>query len=121
MSFKKNEQKSQLDLFATALFSLPVRERRYMEDNLSWHNEFYRNLLLNIYDAGLLPLFDMKNRQPGSLESIKCFKDRIQSSYEGYIRACERPVGHPRPISDSRQLRELTTNAGIQSQSEVNV
>ena len=32
MAFKKSKQKSQPDLFATASFSLPERERRYMED-----------------------------------------------------------------------------------------
>ena len=44
-------------LFATASFSLPERERRYMEDELSWHNEFYRNVLLNIDEEILRPLF----------------------------------------------------------------
>jgi hypothetical protein len=57
MSFKKSKQKSQPDLFATAMFSLPERERRYMEDELSWHNEFYRNVLLNIDEEILRPLF----------------------------------------------------------------
>ena len=57
MSFKKSKQKSQPDLFATASFSLPERERRYMEDELSWHNEFYRNVLLNIDEEVLRPLF----------------------------------------------------------------
>ena len=57
MAFKKSKQKSQPDLFATASFSLPERERRYMEDELSWHNEFYRNVLLNIDEEILRPLF----------------------------------------------------------------
>ena len=57
MSFKKSNQKYQPDLFATASFSLPERERRYMEDELSWHNEFYRNVLLNIDEEILRPLF----------------------------------------------------------------
>ena len=57
MAFKKSKQKSQPDLFATASFSLPERERRYMEDELSWHNEFYRNVLLNIDEEVLRPLF----------------------------------------------------------------
>lgn len=57
MAFKKSKQKSQPDLFATASFSLPERERRYMEDELSWHNEFYRNVLLNIDEDILRPLF----------------------------------------------------------------
>ena len=57
MAFKKSNQKSQPDLFATASFSLPERERRYMEDELSWHNEFYRNVLLNIDEEVLRPLF----------------------------------------------------------------
>ncbi len=57
MSFKKSKQKSQPDLFATASFSLLERERRYMEDELSWHNEFYRNVLLNIDEEVLRPLF----------------------------------------------------------------
>ena len=38
MAFMKSKQQSQPDLFATASFSLPERERRYMEDELSWHN-----------------------------------------------------------------------------------
>ena len=57
MAFKKSKQKSHPDLFATASFSLPERERRYMEDELSWHNEFYRNVLLNIDEEILRPLF----------------------------------------------------------------
>ena len=57
MAFKKSKQKSQPDLFATASFSLPERERRYMEDELSWHNEFYRNVLLNIDEEILRPVF----------------------------------------------------------------
>lgn len=57
MAFKKSKQKSQPDLFATASFSLPERERRYMEDELSWHNEFHRNVLLNIDEEILRPLF----------------------------------------------------------------
>ena len=57
MAFKKSKQQSQPDLFATASFSLPERERRYMEDELSWHNEFYRNVLLNIDEEILRPLF----------------------------------------------------------------
>ena len=57
MAFKKSKQKSQPDLFATASFSLPERERRYMEDELSWHNEFYRNVLVNIDEEILRPLF----------------------------------------------------------------
>ena len=55
--FKKSKQKSQPDLFATPSFSLPERERRYMEDELSWHNEFYHNVLLNIDEEVLRPLF----------------------------------------------------------------
>ena len=57
MAFKKSNQKSDPDLFATASFSLPERERRYMDDELSWHNEFYRNVLLNIDEDVLRPLF----------------------------------------------------------------
>lgn len=57
MAFKKSKQKSQPDLFATASFSLPERERRFMDDELSWHNEFYRNVLLNIDEEILRPLF----------------------------------------------------------------
>ena len=57
MAFKKSKQQSQPDLFATASFSLPERERRYMEDELSWHNEFHRNVLLNIDEEILRPLF----------------------------------------------------------------
>ena len=57
MAFKKSKQQSQPDLFATASFSLPERERRYMEDELSWHNEFYHNVLLNIDEEVLRPLF----------------------------------------------------------------
>lgn len=57
MAFKKSKQKSQPDLFATASFSLPERERRYMDDELSWHNGFYRNVLLNIDEEILRPLF----------------------------------------------------------------
>ena len=55
--FKKSKQKSQPDLFATLSFSLPERERRYMEDELSWHNAFYNNVLLNIDEEVLRPLF----------------------------------------------------------------
>ena len=76
MAFKKSKQKSQPDLFATALFSLPERECRYMEDEMSWHNEFYRNVLLNIDEEILRPLFVDGN------------------------------MGALRPISNSRQLRE---------------
>ena len=54
--FKKSKDKSQPGLFARALFSLPERERRYMEDELSWHNEFYHNVLLNIDEEILRPL-----------------------------------------------------------------
>ena len=57
MAFKKSKQQSQPDLFATASFSLPERERKYMEDELSWHNEFHRNVLLNIDEEILRPLF----------------------------------------------------------------
>lgn len=45
MSFKKNKQKYQPNLFTTASFSLPECERRYMEGDLPWHNEFYRDHL----------------------------------------------------------------------------
>ena len=57
MAFKKSKQQSHPDLFATASFSMPERERRYMEDELSWHNEFHRNVLLNIDEEILRPLF----------------------------------------------------------------
>ncbi len=57
MAFKKSKQNPQPDLFVTALFSLPERERRYMEDELLWHNEFYCNVLLNIDKKVLCPLF----------------------------------------------------------------
>ena len=57
MAFKKSKQQSQPDLFATASFSLPERERKYMDDELSWHNEFRRNVLMNIDEEILRPLF----------------------------------------------------------------
>jgi len=62
MAFKKSKQQSQPDLFATASFSLPERERRYMDDELSWHNEFSRNVLMNIDEEILRPLFVEESR-----------------------------------------------------------
>lgn len=59
--------------------------------------------------------------QNASPESIKCFKDRIRPPMRSIYEPVSGCVGLSRPIPDSRQLRELTTDAGIQSQSEVNV
>lgn len=55
--FKKSDSTSSPDLFATPSFSMTERERNYMDDAKSWHNEFYRNVTSNIDEEILRPLF----------------------------------------------------------------
>lgn len=55
--FKKSKPASAPDLFASPSFSMTERERKYMEDAKSWHNEFYRNVTSNIDEEILRPLF----------------------------------------------------------------
>lgn len=54
--FKTNKSKSQPDLFATPEFTMSECDRKYMEDPLSWFNQFYVNVTCNTNEEIFRPL-----------------------------------------------------------------
>ena len=109
MAFKKSKQKSQPDLFATASFSLPERERRYMEDELSWHNEFYRNVLLNIDEEILRPLFVDGNMGAPTKQLRILIAPSIDSYYMLFRRIAEYEQNNPEHVNLYKKIYQDLT------------